>query len=206
MDKIKNLLAASTSWSKTKSREDPNFFELHSKEQKPKYLWVGCSDSRVPPTEILGLSLGDVFVHRNIANLIQPNDINGLSVLEYGINSLNIETIIICGHYGCGGVLAAMEKKSSGAIESWIEPIREVYARHKDKILSFKNKKDQLRCLVELNVKTQVKNVCQTSILQNSWSSNKNVTVCGLVFDIEKGSLIDLHCTVNSPDQVKGII
>lgn len=205
MKELENLLEKNRKWASQKLAENPRFFTDQIKPQKPKYLWIGCSDSRVTPTEILGLSQGDLFVHRNIGNLVPHNDVNSLSVLQYAVHSLNIESVIVCGHYNCGAVLASMERKPLGIIDTWIQTIRDVYNKNKEEILSLPEGEPRMRRLVELNVYQQVKNICHTTIIQNAWSAGKKLAVHGWVYDISSGNLSDLDCSIFSVKQIEKI-
>ncbi|MCB1109403.1 MAG: carbonic anhydrase [Chlamydiia bacterium] len=185
-------------WAAEKIEQDPIFFKKHVDGQAPKYLWIGCSDSRIPANEMIGLEPGDVFVHRNVANVVPHTDMNCLSVLEFGVVNLGIEHIIICGHYGCGGVAAAMEKEQYGLIDNWLRNIRDVYAFKKDALDQISDPHERHCRLVEFNVEQQVMNVCHTTIVQNAWAQKKPLTVHGWVYDIATGRLKDLRCSISS--------
>lgn len=205
MKDLEKLLDNNSAWAEKKLAEDPQFFERLAKGQKPRFLWIGCSDSRLSPTEILGLTQGDLFVHRNVANLFLHTDFNSLSVLQYAVEYLNIEYVIVCGHYGCGGVAAAMEHKQLGLLDNWLRSIRDIYLEEKDDILALPEGEARYRRLVELNVLHQVMNICHTSIVQSAWSQNKKLTVHGWVYDMSIGRLSDLGCNITSPQQIEEI-
>ena len=203
MKKLKDLFESNKTWAESKKKEDPKFFIKSAKGQSPKYLWIGCSDSRVPPNEILGLEPGELFVHRNIANLFPNTDFNSLSVLQYAVEYLAVEHVIVCGHYGCGGVAAAMENVQLGLVDNWLRNIRDVYSREKEELDSILDKDLKYKRLVELNVLYQVMNVCHTTILHNAWLNKKKVTIHGWVYDISTGLIKDLDCCISSIEQVE---
>ena len=183
-------------------KSDPDFFLKLSKQQSPEYLWIGCSDSRVPANEIIGKLPGEVFVHRNIANLVIHTDINCLSVIQYAVEVLKIKHIIVCGHYGCGGVHAALKNNALGLIDNWIQNIRDIYRNHQSEIDPLQNDKDKINLLCELNVVEQVANVCHTSIVQNAWSSGQELSVHGWIYSIEDGILKDLNVGTKSLEEI----
>jgi len=189
-------------WAENQRKTNPKFFEAMSGNQTPKYLWIGCSDSRIPANEILGLQPGDVFVHRNVANLFPHTDFNCLSVLQYGVEYLNIEHVIVCGHTKCGGVAAAMEQNQLGLVDNWLRHIRDIYARERDALDKIEDREERYNRLVELNVIYQVMNVCHTTIVQNAWAKKKKVCIHGWVYDISTGLLKDLNCCISSLEQV----
>jgi carbonic anhydrase len=203
--KLQNLFENNRHWAKNKIKNDPEIFQRLSGGQSPKYLWIGCSDSRIPANEILGLQPGDVFVHRNVGNLFPHTDFNCLSVLQYGIDYLNIEHIIVCGHYKCGGVSAAMENAQFGLVDNWLRNIRDIYSREKEGLENLESREEKCNRLVELNVLYQVMNVCHTTIVQNAWANQREICVHGWVYDLETGLLKDLDCCISSIDQVEDI-
>lgn len=203
MRKLKKLFESNKAWAERKAAKDPNAFLKLSKKQAPKYLWIGCSDSRIPASEILGLEPGDLFVHRNVANIVPHTDFNCLSVLQYAIDALGIEHVIVCGHYGCGGVAAAMENEQFGLVDNWLRNIRDVYSREKETLDAITDTKQKYNRLVELNVIYQVTNVCYTTIVQNAWANGKKISVHGWVYDISTGLLKDLNCCISSIDQIE---
>ncbi len=169
MKVYEQLLLENKAWAKAKVEDDPQFFERLVNIQKPEFLWIGCSDSRVPPTEITQTQPGEIFIHRNIANMVVHTDMNLLSVLQYAVEVLQVDHVIVCGHYGCGGVKAAMTNQSYGIIDTWLRNIKDVYRHHKDQIDALENEDDRLNKLIELNVKEQLLNVAKTSIIQEAW-------------------------------------
>jgi len=203
MRSLEQLFKNNRIWVQDKLKEDSKAFVKLSKKQTPKYLWIGCSDSRIPASEILGLAPGDVFVHRNVANICPHTDFNCLSVLQYGIDYLNIENVIVCGHYGCGGVKAAMENEQFGLVDNWLRNIRDVYSREKDELDTISDSKLKYNRLVELNVLHQVMNVCHTTIVQNTWANQKKLAIHGWIYDISTGYLKDLDCCISSIDQIE---
>jgi carbonic anhydrase len=174
-------------------------------EQDPRYLWIGCSDSRVPANEIVDLPPGELFVSRNVANVFPHTDFNCLSVLEYAVNILKVNHVIVCGHYGCGGVKAAMEDHHLGLVDNWLRHIRDVYASHKSELDAIKDSEKRYQRLVQLNVRQQVLNVCHTTIVQEAWHHKQSVSIHGWVYDIESGKLEDLNCCYTSLEQVESI-
>jgi carbonic anhydrase len=181
---------------------DPLFFEKHAKEQKPPVLWIGCSDSRVPANEITGTLPGEIFVHRNIANMVVHTDLSMLSVLDYSVNILGVTDVIVCGHYGCGGILAALSNKPMGLIENWLRNIKDVYRLHQRELDAIKQKEKRAERLVELNVIEQVFNLTKTAIIQNSWTKGKKLSVHGLVYDLKSGVLNDLNATMSDQSEL----
>lgn len=178
-------------------QNDPEFFEKLAHGQKPPVLWIGCSDSRVPANEITGTMPGEIFVHRNIANMVVHTDLNMLSVVDYAVNALGVTNVIVCGHYGCGGVMAAMGNKQNGIVDNWLRNIKDVYRLHQRELDAIKDSDRRAERLVELNVIEQVFNLTKTSIIQNAWANGKELSVHGLVYDIRKGLLRDLNATVS---------
>jgi len=203
MKALQKLFENNKAWAENKLKNDPKTFQNLAEGQTPKYLWIGCSDSRIPANEVLGLAPGEVFVHRNVANLCPHTDFNFLSVLQYGIDYLNIEHVIVCGHYRCGGVAAAMENAQFGLVDNWLRNIRDVYSREKEQLDAIDDKAMRNDRLVELNVLHQVMNVCHTTIVQNAWANKKNLYVHGWIYDVSTGLLKDLNCCISSLDQVE---
>jgi len=199
---LKNLFENNRKWAEEVKKSDPDFFLNLSKQQNPEYLWVGCSDSRVPANEIVGMLPGEVFVHRNIANLVIHTDLNCLSVIQYAVEILKVKHIIVCGHYGCGGIQAAMENKEHGLIDNWLRNIKDVHRYHQDKIDSLQNEKEKLNLLCELNVIEQVANICHTTIVQSAWKSGQELAVHGWVYGIEDGILKDLNICATNLDEI----
>lgn len=191
------LFEGNKKWVEDMKKRDPQFFEKHAKGQNPPVLWIGCSDSRVPANEVTGTLPGEIFVHRNIANLVVHTDISMLSTLDYAVNVLGVTDIIVCGHYGCGGVLAALANRPVGIVENWIKNVRDVYRLHRDELDSLDAKDDRAARLVELNVIEQALNVTKTEIVQNAWSKGKRLSVHGLVYDLKTGILNDLNVSIS---------
>ncbi len=198
------LLEGNQDWSKEKLASDPDFFTNLTKGQEPKYLWIGCSDSRVPANEITGTKSGEIFVHRNVANLVFQTDSNLLSVLYYAVEVLHIKHIILCGHYGCGGVLAAMENKDLGFVNAWLSNIKEVYEKHRDELEKITDKEQRGNRLVELNVIEQVHNLAKTAIIQRAWKT-RSIAIHGWVYGFNNGIITDLNCLVNEVDDLEPI-
>ncbi|MEE9368935.1 MAG: carbonate dehydratase [Pontiella sp.] len=199
MDSLKSLFDSNREWAERIEREQPGFFEKLSKRQSPEYLWIGCADSRVPANEIINLPPGDVFVHRNIANVVVHTDLNCLSVIQYAIDILKVKHIIVCGHYGCGGIAAALDNQEHGLIDNWLRHIEDVYrlnARELDPIADEKEKQDRL---CELNVIEQVTNVCNTTMARKAWRRGQQLHVHGWIYHLEDGLLHDLDVTATGP-------
>jgi carbonic anhydrase len=190
------LFDGNKKWVEDMLKIDPLFFEKHAKGQKPPVLWIGCSDSRVPANEVTGTLPGEIFVHRNIANMVVHTDLSMLSVLDYSVNILGVTDVIVCGHYGCGGVLAALSSKPLGIVENWLRNIKDVYRLHQRELDAIRDKDKKTDRLVELNVIEQVFNLTKTSIIQNTWSNGKKLAVHGLVYDLKTGVLNDLDITM----------
>lgn len=202
MNAIKQLFKNNADWSQSVSEADPDFFPRLSKQQSPRYLWIGCADSRVPANQIVGLNPGEVFVHRNVANLVVHTDLNCLSVVQYAVEALKVEHIIVCGHYSCGGVQAAMEDAKLGLIENWLRHIQDVRNEHLDHLNSISDPKARFDRMCELNVIAQVANVCRTTIVQNAWSAGQSLTVHGWVYGLGDGRLRDLNMCVTASDEL----
>ena len=199
MKTLDHIIKRNLEWAKAISEEDPEFFSELSRQQNPEYLWIGCSDSRVPANQIIDLKPGEVFVHRNIANVVVHTDLNCLSVIHYAVEVLKVKHIIVCGHYGCGGVRAAMENRESGLLDNWLSHIRDVI-RFNSAALEDLQEDEKLDSLCELNVKEQVRNVCSTTIVKNAWRDGAELYVHGWIYDIKNGLLKDLGGCVSSGD------
>ena len=197
MSTIKHLFENNKQWADKITAENPDFFQSLSEQQSPQYLWIGCSDSRVPANELLGMQPGEVFVHRNIANQVIHSDLNCLSVIQFAVEVLKVKDIIVCGHYGCGGVNAAFHDDNNGFIDNWLRHIQDVYRFHKDKLEAVSEEAERINLLCELNVIEQVANVCNTTVLRNAWLAEQNVTVHGLVYNLRDGILKDLNVSVS---------
>lgn len=187
------LLTGNQTFVEEKLKEDPTYFERHATGQAPTFLWIGCSDSRVHPSEITQTDKGEIFVHRNIANMVVHTDLNLLSVVQYAVEVLKVKHVIVCGHYGCGGVIASMDSVDRGLVNKWLRNIKEVYFRHKEELRSIHDFNLRARRLVELNVIEQVYNLAETSIIQKAWK-NREVQVHGWVYELETGIINDLKC------------
>jgi carbonic anhydrase len=187
MDNLVKLLDSNKAWAAARLAEDPDYFNRLAHIQQPEFLWIGCSDSRVAANVITGTQPGEIFVHRNIANMVVHTDMNLLSVLEYSVNVLKVKHIIVCGHYGCGGVKAAAEQKSLGLINNWLRNIEDVYRFHQDELTAIKSDGQRVDRLVELNVEEQVLNLAKTSIVQRAWKHKQETTLHGWVYGIEDG-------------------
>ena len=189
----KQLLENNKKWVAKQLAIDPAYFDKLSNSQNPEYLWIGCSDSRVPANQITGTLPGDIFVHRNIANMVVHSDMNMLSVLSYAVEVLKVKHIIVCGHYGCGGVIAAMENKQFGLIDNWLRHIKDVYRYHHKELDAIEDTTQRARRFVEVNVMEQVHDLCKTSIVQNAWKNKQPLHVHGWVYDIHDGIIRDLN-------------
>jgi carbonic anhydrase len=190
---MEKIFAGNRQWVTQKLSEDPDYFKKLARGQKPEYLFIGCSDSRVPANEISGTRSGEMFVHRNIANMVVHTDINMLSVLQYAVEVLKVRHVIVCGHYGCGGVLAAMSDKQFGLIDNWLTNIKDVMRLHEGDLMRLQDSEARARRLVELNVIEQVRNLSKTSIIQNAMKTENPPQLHGLVYDISEGLLKDLN-------------
>jgi len=199
---LEELFARNRSWAEAVKASDPAFFEKLSEQQSPQYLWIGCSDSRVPANQIVGLMPGEVFVHRNVANMVVHTDFNCLSVLQYAVDVIKVKYVMVVGHYGCGGVRAAYENADNGLIDNWLRNIKEVQHRHRDDLEAIADKDQRLETLCELNVMAQVANVCHTTIVQNAWQRGQPLSVHGWVYSLKDGLLKDLNCTVDRAEQI----
>lgn len=198
---IDKLIENNRKWAADVVKDDPEFFSRLSNTQKPDFLWIGCSDSRVPADRITGTQPGEIFVHRNIANMVIHTDMNLLAVLEYAVDHLNVSHIIVCGHYGCGGVKAAMTRHNFDLINKWIRNIKDVYRMHRDTIDYQTKPEERLNKLIELNVEEQVMNLAKTSIVQKAWKAKKSPEIHGWVYSLEDGLIKEL-CTVTHKDHL----
>ncbi|MEO1288588.1 MAG: carbonate dehydratase [Chloroflexota bacterium] len=199
------LLKQNRAWAQQMSEDDPHFFSDLSKQQHPKYLWIGCADSRVPETQIIQQRPGDIFVHRNVANVVVHSDLNCLSVIQYAVEVLEVEHIIVCGHYGCGGVDAAMHCREHGLIDNWLRFLKDIYHEHQVELDSIPDETQRLRRFCELNVIHQVNNVCHTTIVQRAWDKGQALAVHGWIYGLDDGIIHDLHHEINSPDKLEVI-
>lgn len=199
------LLENNKAWVEKKLAENPDFFLSLSKIQAPEYLWIGCSDSRVPANEIIGARPGEVFVHRNIANMIVHTDMSMLSVVDYAVNILDVRHIIVCGHYGCGGVLAAMTNKQFGLIDNWLRHIKDVYNHHGKELNAIAEENLKANRFVELNVIEQARHLSKTSIIQNSWQRKKRLAIHGWVYDLKTGVIKNLNVTMDGEADIPDV-
>jgi carbonic anhydrase len=193
---LEHLKDNNRAWAKRKTAADPGFFKRLEGQQAPEYLWIGCSDSRVPANEIVDLDPGELFVHRNVANLAPPQDANYLSVLQFAVDVLHVKHIMVVGHYGCGGVAAAVDGKRRGLVDHWLHPIREIAHEHRDALTAITDEAARLNRLCELNIVRQVKNVASDVFLQDAWARGQDVWVHGWVYSIANGLIRDLDVTV----------
>ena len=198
---IKQLLDNNRSWSESIRSRDPEFFSRLANQQKPEFLWVGCSDSRVPANEVIGLMPGEVFVHRNVANMVVATDMNFLSVLQFAVDVLKVKQIIVCGHYGCGGVRAALGHQELGLIDNWLRAIKALYHQSLEQFTGL-DEEARVDLLCELNVQRQVRNVCHTTIVQNAWKRGQELTVHGWIYGLKDGLVKDLGVSINAAEQL----
>lgn len=202
---LQKLIENNRAWSEEISERDPEFFPTLAKQQAPDYLWIGCSDSRVPANEIVGLMPGELFVHRNVANMVVHTDMNLLSVLQYAVEYLKVRHVIVCGHYGCGGVKASMGNDKLGLIDNWILEIKDLYHNKRDMFVGLKDDEEKLNLLCELNVVRQVHNLSHTSIVQDAWSRGQELSVHGWIYGLNDGKVKDLDVTVSEAEQLSSI-
>jgi len=200
--KLEHLFAANRAWVAEVTAADPKFFERLSEQQAPRYLWIGCSDSRVPANQITGLAPGEVFVHRNVANVVVHTDLNCLSVIQFAVDILKVRDIIVCGHYGCSGVHAAFTGRKIGLADNWIRHVQDVHEKHEPYLGSLRSPVGALDRLCELNVLEQVRNVCQTSIVHEAWARGQSLTVHGWIYGVGDGLLRDLGLSVGDAESL----
>ena len=205
MKVLKQLFENNRRWASRQTQSDPDFFNRLLKQQSPEYLWIGCSDSRVPANEIVGLLPGELFVHRNVANLVVKNDLNCLSVIQFAVEALKIKHIIVCGHYGCGGVKAVLDNAKIGLVDEWLDNLKPVKENYQEKLFEIKNDASRFNKLCELNVIEQVLNVCKTDIVTKAWQRDQNLTVHGWIYDIKDGLLQDLDVCVSNSDNIEEV-
>lgn len=202
MHKLQSLIDNNIKWAEGITKEDPDFFKRLSEAQSPEYLWIGCSDSRVPANEIVGLLPGEIFVHRNIANLVVHTDFNCMSVIEFSVKVLKVKHIIVCGHYGCGGVKASIDNTSHGLIDNWLYSIRNIYHRNKQRMDALQSEEERHNVLCELNVMQQVKNVAHSHVVQDAWAKGQDLTVHGWIYSLKDGLVNDLAIDIHSPEDL----
>ncbi len=196
MNQIEDLIEKNRRWSQRMHEKNPRFFADLAAQQKPEYLWIGCSDSRVAANTIVGLMPGEVFVHRNVANLVVHTDMNCLSVIQFAVEVLNVKHIIVCGHYGCGGVIAAMDGQGHGLIDNWLRHIQDIADLHSDVLDSFSDVDEKMDRLCELNVAKQVMNVCETTMVSDAWRRGQSLTVHGWIYGLKDGLIRDQDISV----------
>jgi len=201
MRALAHLFEKNRAWSERIRRADPDFFPRLSRQQSPTYLWIGCADSRVPANEIVDLAPGELFVHRNVANVVVHTDLNCLSVMQFAVEVLNVEHIMVVGHYGCGGVAAALENRRVGLSDNWLRHVQDVHMKHADPVARLASPGERHDRLCELNVIEQVANVCQTTVVQEAWSRGQKLAVHGWVYGLKDGLLHDLDATVMRPEE-----
>ncbi|HKR10810.1 MAG TPA: carbonate dehydratase [Pyrinomonadaceae bacterium] len=197
MKDLKRLLDQNQAWAEGIKASDPDFFQTLAKQQSPKFLWIGCSDSRVPANQLVGLVPGEMFVHRNVANVVVHTDFNCLSVMQYAVDVLQVDHIIVCGHHGCGGVKAALENSQLGLIDNWLRHVQDVVREHEQTLKTIDDKAKRLDRLCELNVMEQVLNVCRTTIVQSAWQRKQELVVHGWIYGLEDGLLRDLGISID---------
>jgi carbonic anhydrase len=198
MSALNHLFANNRAWADKMTRNDPEFFQRLCGQQSPEYLWIGCADSRVPANEIVGLAPGELFVHRNVANVVVHTDLNCLSTIQYSVDHLHVKHIIVCGHYGCGGVLAALKDARLGVADNWIRHVQDVRAKHRAQLDELKFEALQHNALCELNVIEQVLNVSLTTVVRDAWNRGQTLTINGWVYDLHDGLLQDLGMSISS--------
>jgi carbonic anhydrase len=202
MRALSHLFDNNREWAAEMTRQDPEFFTRLSLQQAPRYLWIGCADSRVPANQIVGLLPGEMFVHRNVANVVVHTDLNCLSALQFAVEVLKVEHVIVCGHYGCGGVLAALRDYRLGLIDNWLRSVQDVRQQHRRQLEALETEPERHRRLCELNVIEQVVNVCQTTVVRDAWSRGQRLAVHGWIYGIDDGLLRDLGMCVAAPKEL----
>lgn len=199
---LEDLLENNRYWAESLSARDPDYFPRLSKQQTPNYLWIGCSDSRVPANEVVGVMPGELFVHRNVANMVVSTDMNLLSVLQYAVDVLRVKHIIVCGHYGCGGIRAALSQQEYGLIDNWLRPLKGMRFQYREAFEGLDSDKE-LDLLCEINVKRQVTNVCHTTIVQNAWYRGDALSVHGWIYGLDNGLIKDLNVSISNISQLE---
>jgi carbonic anhydrase len=197
MPPVTNLLRNNKAWAAARVKQDPTFFSRLEKIQAPEFLWIGCSDSRVPANEIVGLDPGELFVHRNVANVVVHTDLNCLSVLQFAVDVLKVKHVIVCGHYGCGGIHAAMEKQSHGLIDNWLRHVQDVERDYEDELALIADQQARENRLCELNVAEQVRNIARTTIVQDAWRNGHGVELHGWIYGLKDGLISDLRVKIS---------
>jgi carbonic anhydrase len=202
MRSLTKLIEGNRAWAENIKAQEPDFFRKLSEQQSPEYFWIGCSDSRVPANQIVGLTPGELFVHRNVANLVVHTDLNCLSAMQFAVEVLKVKHIIVCGHYGCGGVRAALLNSRLGLIDNWLRHIQDVMQKHAAWLAEIADESERVDKLCELNIVEQVINVCQTTIVQNAWESGQELIIHGWVYGLSDGLVRDLNVHIASPEEV----
>jgi len=202
MKDLKRLLDQNREWAASITASDPEFFQVLAKQQSPKYLWIGCADSRVPATQLVGMVPGEMFVHRNVANVVVHTDFNCLSVMQYAVDVLKVEHIIVCGHHGCGGVKAAIDNSQLGLIDNWLRHVQDVIRDHEPELMHIDDESKRLDRLCELNVIEQVLNVARTTIVQTAWQRGQELVVHGWIYGLEDGLLRDLGVSIDGTERL----
>lgn len=205
MRNLQKLFQNNQAWSQNLQRQDPEFFSNLCRQQAPEFLWIGCSDSRVPANQIVGLLPGELFVHRNVANLVVHTDLNCLSVMQFAVDILKVKHIVVCGHYGCSGVRAVLRRDRLGLSDNWLRHVDDVREKHQQCLIACEGEDETLNRLCELNVVEQVANVCQTTIVKDAWDRGQELAVHAWVYSLQDGLLKDLKCTVAGLDQSRAI-
>jgi len=205
MSVLVDLLKRNEQWAAKINQEDPTFFSQLAQQHSPDYLWIGCSDSRVPAIQLLGMMPGDIFVHRNIANLVVHTDLSCMSVIQYAVDVLQVKHIIVTGHYDCGGIKAAMQKQSFDLIDGWLRNIKDIYVKYSDSFTDDMTDEQRLNYLTELNVIEQAKNVCHTTCVQEAWSRGQELTVHGFIYSVQDGRLKDLNMNFDNLDKINDL-
>jgi carbonic anhydrase len=201
MKDLDRLLDQNRAWAEDIKANDPEFFQNLAKQQSPKFLWIGCADSRVPSTQLAGMKPGEMFVHRNVANLVVHTDFNCLSVMQYAVDVLKVEHIIVCGHHGCGGVKAAMSNQQFGLIDNWLRHVQDVFHEHEEQLAKIDDEEERLDRLCEWNVIEQVRNVGRTTIVQSAWERGQELVVHGWIYGLQDGLLRDLGVSLDNADE-----
>jgi len=205
MKDLKRLLDQNRVWAENIKANDPEFFQTLAKQQSPRFLWIGCADSRVPATQLVGMVPGEMFVHRNVANVVDHTDFNCLSVMQYAVDVLKVDHIIVCGHHGCGGVKAAMDNLQLGLIDNWLRHVQDVLHEHEELLAQVSDENKRLDRLCELNVIEQVLNVCRTTIVQSAWQRLQELVIHGWIYGLEDGLLRDLGVSIDNPENMSAV-
>jgi len=202
MKTLSHLFESNRAWARSIREQDPEFFEKLARQQAPTYLWIGCSDSRVPANQIVGVLPGELFVHRNVANVVVHTDLNCLSVMQFAVDVLKVQHVIVCGHYGCAGVKAALCQENLGLVDNWLRHVQDVREKHEAELANLPDVEQRINRLCELNVMEQVVNVCQTSTIREAWRRGQSISVHGWIYGLQDGLLRDLDTTITGPAEV----